>query len=468
MRITFYGAAGEVTGSQHLIELAGHRFLLDCGLHQGRRSEMRGRNDHFSYDPTTIETVVVSHAHLDHVGLLPQLVKGGFQGKIFSTAATRDLAEQILLDAAHLQQQESEYVNRHRLPEGPQVEPLYGPDDIPPTMARFSPLPFVHDDPAWQEILPGVQVKLYDAGHILGSVVTVVQGGGERLVFTGDLGRYGTPILRDPQTVADPAATLITEATYGDRLHHPVAVVQQQLAEIVHQVIASQGKIIVPAFSLGRTQELVYMLHQLTDRQLIPRFPIIVDSPLASRITEVFEQHHRDYDRQTQTDFGRLGENPLVFRNLEYTHTVEESKALNTRPGPMMIISASGMANGGRVMHHLKNSLPDARNTVLFTGYQADHTPGRRLLKGAVSLQLFGQNIEVKAKIASINDLSAHADANELEAYAQAIPGLQRIFIVHAEPPQAEAYHRRLAEHHPTWRVDIPQLSQSYDTSAAK
>lgn len=463
MKVTFYGAAGEVTGSQHLIEVAGHRILFDCGLHQGRQSDMRELNSTFVFDPTTIEAVVVSHAHLDHVGLLPLLIRGGFTGSIYSTAATKDLAEQILLDAAHLQQQEAEFANRHKLVEAPSVQPLYGPDDIPPVLQQWQTWPYVHDDSSWQELLPGVQIKLYDAGHILGSAVISLQAGTERIAYTGDLGRYDAPLLRDPQPVADATHTLILEATYGDRLHHPIASVNLQLVEIVKRAVAEGGKIVVPAFSLGRTQELVYILHQLTDRGMLPRIPIYVDSPLAGRITEVFTRHHREYDAQAQTDFGQLGENPLVFSNLIYTHSVDESKALNDRPGPMMIISASGMANGGRVMHHLKNYLPDAKNTVLFTGYQADHTAGRRLVKGDQQLRVLGELVPVRAKIETINDLSAHADANELEAYAAAIPELKNVFLVHAEPDRATSLQQRLVQHHPEWQVTIPMIGQSFE-----
>lgn len=467
MRITFCGAAGEVTGSQHLLDLGGHRILLDCGLHQGRHQDMSERNGKFQFDPASIEAVIVSHAHLDHVGLLPVLIKNGYRGKIFSTGATRDLAEQILLDAAKLQQQEADYANRHKLDEAPFVQPLYGQDHIPPVMDRWERLPYMHDDPRWQSVVPGVEVKLYDAGHILGSAVTVVQSGGERIAFTGDLGRWGAPLLRDPQTITDEVNTLISEATYGDRLHHPIASVHQQLVDIVKATVAQQGKIIVPAFSLGRTQELVYILHQLTDRGMIPRLPIYVDSPLASRITEVFEQHQRDYDQQSHTDFTELGEDPLIFRNLQYTGSVEESKSLNLKPGPMMIISASGMANGGRVMHHLKNNLSDAKNTILFTGYQAAHTDGRALVEGAKHLRLFGQTVPVAASIAIVNDLSAHADANELEQYAASIPGLQNVFLVHAEPDRAQQLQQRLQQHHVDWHVEIPHLGQVVELARA-
>lgn len=423
---------------------------------------MQTRNNRFEFDPKFIEAVVVSHAHLDHVGLLPLLIKLGYRGKIFSTGATKDLAEQILLDAAHLQQQDAEFANRHKLAPTEFVQALYGPEDIPEVMERWQVISYVQQPPAWNQIVPGVQIKFYDAGHILGSSVVEIQIGNERLAYTGDLGRYDAPLLRDPEKITDPTPTLILEATYGDRLHHPIASVNQQLIDVVKRTVETGGKIIVPAFSLGRTQELVYLLHQLTDRGMIPRIPIYVDSPLAGRVTEVFERHHRDYDPQAQTDFGRLGENPLVFSNLIYTQSVEESKALNDRPGPMMIISASGMANGGRVMHHLKNNLPNPNNTVLFTGYQASYTDGRLLVNGVKQLRLFGEDVPVQAKIETVNDLSAHADANELESYAAAIPGLKQVFLVHAEPDRAASLQKRLLEHHSDWHVTIPELGQSF------
>ncbi|MBI3572984.1 MAG: MBL fold metallo-hydrolase [Candidatus Kerfeldbacteria bacterium] len=422
MKLTFYGAAKEVTGSKHLVDLAGSRILLDCGLFQGRRQETQERNQHVGFDPRTIDAVVVSHAHLDHVGWLPLLVKGGYSGAIYGTSATRDLAELILLDAAHIQVQDADYMNRHQYAEAPLHEPLYRPEDIPAVIKLWQPLTHAFLDPAWHRLTPTVECRLYDAGHILGSAAIVLRGreaGQEKvLVFTGDLGRHGAPLLRDPDPIDVPAQTLIMEATYGDRRHHPVESVKAQLVAVVRHAFAQGGKVVVPAFSLGRTQELVYLLHQLTDHGDIPRLPIFVDSPLSERITSVFEAHQRDYDKQTGLDFSRLGEDPLVFRNLTYVHSVEESKALNTLQGPAMILSASGMVTAGRIIHHLVNTIGSPKNTVLFTGYQAAHTLGRKLLSGAKTLDAYGQHIPVRAAATQLAGRDSRSHSN--------VPGLRK------------------------------------------
>ncbi len=437
-------------------------MLLDCGLFQGHQ-EASGKRNALAFDPTGVSAVVISHAHLDHIGLLPVLVKQGFTGPIFSTSATRDLAELILLDAAKLQEQDAAYARRKQWPGAELVVPLYTPDDILAVMARWRSLPYVHDQADWQPILPGVEVKLYDAGHILGSAVILVHSQDGSLAFSGDLGRTNAPLLRDPDPIREPIGTLILEATYGSREHRPVDSVKSELIRVIRQAIAQRGKIVVPAFSLGRTQELVYILHQLTDQGLIPRIPIYVDSPLASRITAVFTRHQRQYDAATKTDFRLPGEDPLIFRNLHYTHSVEESKALNSLPGPIMIISASGMATGGRILHHLANTISDPNTIVLFTGYQGQGTVGRHLVDGMKTVRLFGQSLPVRAEVAIINDLSAHADARELETYAAGLDGLRRIFLVHAEPDRAEALAQRLTTNHPNWQVTIPQIGQSFE-----
>lgn len=467
MQITFFGAAGEVTGSKHVVSIGSSRILLDCGLYQGRRSESVERNKAFSFIPASLDAVVISHAHLDHVGMLPLLIRGGYTGRIYSTAATRDLTELILLDAAKIQEQDAEFHNRHLLPDAPLAVPLYTSEDIPNVMQHFETLPYASEDGSFHQIAHGCKVKLYDAGHILGSAVIVLEGNTqgkvERLAFTGDLGRYGAPLLHDPQPVTEEVQTLLLESTYGSRLHHPTDHVHGALIQAVQQAIARQSKIVVPAFSLGRTQELVYILHQLTDQGKIPRIPIYVDSPLAGRINDVFTKYQRLYDAESNQDFTQLGEDPLVFRNLRYTHSVEESKALLPSPGPMIIISASGMASGGRVMHHLRNYLPDPKNIILFTGYQADHTPGRRILKGAPFIRIFGDEIPVKAQIVVLNDLSAHADASELTQYAGHIAGLRSIFLVHGEPDRAEALATYLRQFRPSWTVTIPEPGKPYD-----
>lgn len=465
MTITFHGAAGEVTGSKHLIQTGPSRILLDCGMFQGGRRENWPRNGSFAFDSSTIDAVVLSHAHLDHVGLLPRLVAGGFQGRIYSTGATRDLTELILLDSAKLQEQDAEFAQRHRFA-SEQTEPLYRTDDIPGVMERFEHLNYSFLGGDWQTIAPDVRVKFYDAGHILGSAVTVIEtkesDGIKRLVYTGDLGRTNAPLLRDPDRITESAETLIMESTYGGRQHHHVGEAEDTIVRHITTVIERKSRLIVPAFSLGRTQELIYLIHRLTDQGRLPRIPIVIDSPLAQRITDVYSQHQRNYDRETSRDFARPGENPLTFSNLEFTQSVDESKALNTRPGPLVIISASGMASGGRVVHHLRNNLADPNVIILFTGYQARHTLGRQIVNGSPDVKIFGQHIPVKAQIATANDLSAHADVNELSAFAGQIQGLQRVFLTHGEPDRAGLLADRLRAEHPDWKIEIPVRDQVY------
>lgn len=466
MDIQFFGAAGEVTGSKHLISTSQEKLLLDCGAFQGRRRESREKNRQLGFDAATVSAVIVSHAHFDHVGLLPLLVKQGFAGSIYATPATRDLAELILLDAAHLQEQDAMFANRHRLPDADLIEPIYTVKDIPAVMRRFVSVPYARDADDWTSLTPNSRLQFYDAGHILGSAVSLVElsdeTGKKRIAYTGDLGRPDQPLLRDPQPVPLSIDALLMEATYGTRRHHQHSEVEQTLVDAVNQAIQTNGRIIVPAFSLGRTQALVYILHELTDAKKIPRIPIYVDSPLASRITQVFSAHQRDYDRESKTDFTRPNEDPLAFRNLTYTHSVEESKALNRTPGPWIVISASGMISGGRVMHHLRNHASDPTTQILFTGYQAEHTPGRRMIKGAKYIQIFGEPVPVKATLRILNDLSAHADADDLLAYAEHIPDLQRIFLTHSEPDRSSALGEFLVSRHPDWQITAPKLGDRY------
>lgn len=461
MHVTFYGAAGEVTGSKHLIESNGHKLLLDCGLEQGK--DAAEHQELLPFDAASVDAVCISHAHLDHIGLLPVLVKQGYRGKIYSTGATRDLSELILLDSAHLQEQDVFYAQKKKWPGYELIKPLYTTDDIPNVMAIWEKIPYQFVRAGWTEIVPGIKVKLYDAGHILGSAVTVIDTGDQRIAYSGDLGRNDAPLLRDPDKIIEPTASLILESTYGTRLHHPVDSVTGMLVDTIMNNIHRGGKIIVPAFSLGRTQELVYLLHHLTDDGKLPRFPIVVDSPLASRITEVFKAHQHDYDAQSKEDFNKPNEDPLMFGNLRYTHSVEESKALNSSPGPMMIISASGMASGGRVTHHLANNISDPKNTILFTGYQANRTLGRAIVSGAKQIHLFGRTIPVRAQIVILNDLSAHADAAELERYAASVPGLKNVFLVHGEPDRAAGLHASLKQTHPDWNVQVPSGGQGFE-----
>lgn len=457
------GAAGEVTGSGHLVRTPHGGILLDFGLFQGRQQETAEKNRQLLFPISDLSAVVVSHAHLDHVGRLPLLVKRGYHGPIYATAATKELAELILLDAAKIQVQDADYARRHSFAD-PDQELLYTPEDIPAVMQQFQPVPYWRSESDTVTI-GKIQVRFHDAGHILGSAAIRLSWPGSNeersLVFTGDLGRQDAPLLRDPAVIHDSVNTLIMEATYGLREHHPIDQVYGHLIAVVSEAMARGGKIIVPAFSLGRTQELIYLLHRLTDEGKIPRLPIVIDSPLAGRIQEVFLRHQAEYDEEVKKDFPRRGDAPLNFRNLRFTHSVEESKALNTEPGPMMIISASGMASGGRVTHHLKNNLPDPKNIVLMTGYQADHTPGRRLLNGAPSLRLYGQEVPVRSDIQTINDLSAHADSSELLAYPSEMKDLERILLVHAEQNRAGEFAVAVKERYPGVEVIVPRPGEA-------
>ncbi len=467
MRLTFYGAASEVTGSKHLVELAGRRILLDCGLWQGSHEAAELNAQQLPFDPKTIDAVIVSHAHLDHVGMLPILVKNGYGGPIYSTGATRDLTELILLDAAKIQEQDAEYWRRHHVDQVDPIVPLYTQREVGPVMKLFERVRYAHLGGDFFPIFPEVGLKLYDAGHILGSAVTVLQAiensRTRRLVYTGDLGRMNAPLLRDPDQVQEPAEALISESTYGGRVHHPVEDVEGRIIKIMQAAVARKGKVILPAFSLGRTQELVYILHRLTDEGKLPIVPIIIDSPLASRVTAVFQRHQQDYDKESRDDFRYPNENPLSFNNLSFTETVDESKALNSRGGPLVIISASGMASGGRVLHHLRNTLPQPENSIIFTGYQASGTLGRRIVSGAKSVRMFGVDVPVRAEIQILNDLSAHADVNELTTFAERIHGLQHVFLVHGETDRATELQLQLRQRHPQWNVVIPTKHQVVD-----
>lgn len=459
MKFTSYGGAGGVTGSKHLIEVGDYRVLFDCGQFQGHRREARARNSALPFDPARINAVVLSHGHLDHCGMLPLLVRGGYQGKIYATPATRDVTEWILKDAAHIQAQDADYMNRHRVPGAAEAQPLFTDQDVAATMARFTPVPYVRDSREWFTIAPNVHLKLYDAGHILGSAVTVLEGReqGEvvRVAYTGDLGRCSTPILPDPEYICDQVPLLLMESTYGDRRHSSMAEARLRLAAIIKRVYDRGGKIIVPSFALGRTQEFIYVLHQLTDVGRLPRIPIYVDSPLANNITDVMVRHPETYDAESWQEFGSRGELPLAFRNLSLVRTTDESKALNRAPGPFMVISASGMCEAGRILHHLASGLGDPRNVVMITGFQAQHTLGRRLVEGVRMVRIFGQPYEVKAEVEVLNEFSAHADADELLRYAEHVPGLTEVRLVHGEPTQSAALKASLMSAHPDWQVAL-------------
>jgi len=440
-KLRFYGAAREVTGSMHLIEANGHTVALDCGLFQGHRAESNTKNRAFPCDPATIDAVVLSHAHIDHCGKLPHLVREGFTGPIYATPATRDLVEILLADSAHIQEEDTAYWNKKRVRRGDApIEPLYTAEDVDQTVKLLESRRLGEAF----EVAPELRVTFHEAGHMLGSAGVLAEVGNAakartRITFTGDLGRPGMAILRDPAPLPT-CDYLITESTYGGRSTYDPADMREQLAKLINAAIERGGKIIVPAFAVGRTQVIVYYFHQLVHEGLIPKhIPLIVDSPLAVRATEVFKHHPENYDREA-TAFNRLTGDMLECDKCEYIQNVDQSKALHNRTGPMIIISASGMCEAGRILHHLKNNVEDPRNTVLIVGYQAAHTLGRRLVEKQKRIRIFGEMYEVNARVKALNGFSAHANAGELaHMTAPLAREVRRAFLVHGELEQATA-----------------------------
>jgi metallo-beta-lactamase family protein len=469
MKITFWGAVGTVTGSMHEVRVSGTQFILDCGLYQGRRREAHERNSTFPFRANSIDAVVLSHAHIDHSGNLPTFVKNGFKGPIYATPATADLCVPMLRDSAHIQEKDSEFVAKrfHRrkaldpAAKDGAVPPLYTAEDAEAALELLHPVPLRTP----QELGPGVSYQAINAGHMLGSsavLVTEHASGKEiRLAFSGDLGRPGLPILRDPDKL--PAADyLILESTYGGRLHKDDEVVARKLANIVNRTCARGGKIVVPAFAVGRTQQLVLLLHELFDSGQIPKVPIFVDSPLAVETTEVFRKHAELYDEETQ-QFLKNGEDPFGFTRLRYIRDVGESKALNDLRGPFIIISASGMCEAGRILHHLRNNIENPRNTILITGFQAENTLGRKLVDKLPEVSIFGEPMRVRAEVETINELSGHADQRELLEWIKPVADkVKRIFLVHGEPTQTAALAQAIRERYRLEPV-IPTRGQSFD-----
>jgi len=448
MKITFHGAARTVTGSQHLLHINGYQLLLECGLYQGRRQESYERNRNFPFDPAKIEAVILSHAHIDHSGNLPHLVKKGYRGPIYTTHATAHLANIMLLDSGHIHESDAEFVNKRRAKRGePPIEPLYTLEDAGQVAQYFESVEY--DQPF--EVLPGVVAHLVDAGHILGSAAVVLDieknGRSSRVWFSGDIGRRDLPLIRDP-VLPSGADTLIMECTYGDKTHQNPQDSYNELRRVVTKTIARRGKVIIPAFAVGRTQELVYDLHQMIDRREIPRVPVVVDSPLAVNASDIFRAHPECMDQQS-LDFLRddVHHSILGYGLVTYTRSVEQSKALNDIEQPMIIISASGMAESGRILHHLRNNIEDPRNTVLIVSWQAPYTLGRRLADRETKIKIFGEEFTRRAEVVTIGGFSAHAGQPFLAEYAQAVKGqVKRVFLVHGEAGPAQALSEKLAE----------------------
>ena len=464
MKITFHGAARTVTGTQHLVEANGQRLLLDCGLYQGPRKETFDRNRNLPFEAESVNAMVLSHAHIDHSGNIPNLVKSGFRGDIVCTFATRDLCSTMLMDSGHIQEKDTEFVNKKRAKKGePPIQPIYTVEDAVNCLEYFNAIGYHRQ----REILPGIHVTLLDAGHMLGSAIVVLDiedrdsGRDVRLVFSGDLGRVGIPIIRDPETV-DHADVLLLESTYGNRLHEAYEDSEKKLERIVNATYKRGGAIIIPSFAVGRTQQLVYTLHRLMVQRDIPRVPVFVDSPLAINATSVFRLHPEAFDAEIRQFMLAEGD-PFGFDSLVYTRSVEQSKELNFRRDPFIVISASGMAETGRILHHLRNRIEDPKNTVLIVGWQAPDTLGRRLVEHAPVVRIFGEEYNVKAEVEVINGFSGHADRNELIGWAKAITKQpRRTFLVHGEEESMFALADGLRDEAGYEEVDAPELHQTF------
>jgi metallo-beta-lactamase family protein len=462
VRLTFHGAAQTVTGSQHLLEINGARLLLECGLYQGRRAESYRRNREFRFEPRELDAVILSHAHIDHSGNLPNLVRRGFTGHIYATSATADLSDIMLRDSGHIQESDAAFVNRRlRKGESP-VKPIYTQADAEQVAGHLHSVEYGQRF----EPIPGVVATLYDAGHMLGSASVLLQirehGRSVRFWFSGDIGRFKLPLLKDP-VLPEPVDYLLMECTYGDLAHNDPGEAYDALRKVVTRTAARGGKVIVPAFAVGRTQELVFDLNRMVADGEIKPLPVIVDSPLAVNTTDVFRRHPEYFDQETR-EFVRENRHPaLQFPGLRYVRSVDESKALNERHESMVIISASGMAETGRILHHLKNNIGDPRNTVTIVSWQAPDTLGRRLAEGDKQIRIFGDPYDVRAEVVTIPGLSAHAGQDLLVNYAASIKqSVKKIFLIHGEQGPAQALTAKLKDQS-IREVHYPALHSSVD-----
>jgi len=446
MDIQFIGAARTVTGSMHLVRTGTTTFLVDCGLYQGKRKEAFEINRTYDlFDPSEIDFIILTHAHIDHSGNLPTLVKNGFNGKIYSTFATRDLVTIMLRDSAHIQEKDIEYVNKKRKRKGQNpFEPLYTQADVTKAFKLFVGINYHNEI----NLTSDIKLTFVDAGHILGSAVSflsIMENGKEiKVGFSGDLGRPNLPILRDPEKIRD-VDYFICESTYGGRTHDNPLDSELQLARVVNRAHQRKSKVIIPAFSVGRTQELVYALHRIFNRGDAPRIPVFVDSPLSVNATEVFRLHPECFDAETD-EFLLRDKDPFGFNKLNYISEVSESKELNEIDGPMIIISSSGMCEAGRIQHHLKNNIEDPNNIILMVGYAAQHTLGRRIIDKSEFVKIFGEEYNLNAEVIVLNSFSAHADADELIDYVNQFDKqmLKHIFLVHGEFDQQAIFKKRI------------------------
>ena len=467
MQVILHGAAREVTGTCHEIRFTDptgktRRVLLDCGLFQGHRAEAAEKNFSFTFDPKTdIDALVLTHAHMDHAGRIPLLYKRGYRGRVHCTFATMDLAEVMLSDGGYVQEKDEEFFCKHLHKSMMQCEgPLYTQEDAKRCMELFTG----HNYGEWADIVPGMRVQYSDAGHILGAAMLLMEitenGTARRIGFSGDVGRSHLPIIRDPSAMP-PVEALICESTYGNRMHTPISRARELLRDVVVETAQRGGKILIPAFSLERTQEIVYDLHVLHDAKQIPPIPIIIDSPLASKVTEVFMKHPECYDEDMAKDFLSRQHNPFQFSLVKYTGSVEESKALNVTPGPMIIMAGSGMCEAGRIRHHLANELEDERNAVVAVGFMAQDTLGARIVDPALTeVKIFDRFIRKRARVTYIDAYSGHADMADLDGYVTAIEGLKKVILVHGEPEQMEPFAKRITEKMPGVTAHMPKREE--------
>ncbi|REJ90926.1 MAG: MBL fold metallo-hydrolase, partial [Planctomycetota bacterium] len=438
MKITFLGAASEVTGSQHLIETRNLRVLLDCGMFQGPRAEARRKNETFRCVPKDVDAVILSHAHIDHCGLLPRLYAQGFRGSVFCTDATADIAEMMLMDSARIQAEDAAYLAHRLKPGHPPVFPLYTEDNVVSLLKRMQPLDFGE----WHDLSDDFRLRFHPAGHILGSAIIEIeiedQGDVKRVVFSGDLGRRDMPLLVDPAPVQG-CDVLITESTYGNRIHPPPGDLKQELLKIIENTVRAQGRVIIPAFSLGRTQQVVYYLNELFNERKLPRIPIFVDSPLATRITKIFRRYDHTLDADVHRTL-RRDRDAFGFDSLTYTDSRKESIAINQLDEPLVVISASGMCEGGRIVHHLKHGVGEERNTIVLMGYQAPHTLGRQIAERRKYVKIFDRDTPLRADVVQLEGLSAHADVEDFKWWFSKMSEDSHIgqaFLVHGEPDSA-------------------------------
>lgn len=463
MRLNFHGAAHTVTGSQHLVELNGARLLLDCGLYQGKRAETYARNLNFPFDPRTIDALVLSHSHIDHCGNIPNLVKQGFRGPIYVTPSAGELTEVMLRDAAHIQEADAEFVNKKRRARGEEpIEPLYTKEDAERVDDQLHFVPYGQQF----EPVPGAVVKFVEAGHILGSagvsLMLTEKGRKVRFWFSGDIGRRKLPILRDP-VLPDEVDYLLMESTYGDKPHRDPQLAYEEFRAVVKRTAERGGKVIIPAFAVGRTQELVYWLNQMFHNGDLKPLPVFVDSPLAVNASDIFRRHPETYDEETRRFVQDRKHEALEFKSLTYVRSVDESKALNERKDPMIIISASGMAESGRILHHLRNNIENPKTTVCIVSWQAPDTLGRRLADREPQVKIFGEPYNVRAEVATIGGLSGHAGQDLLTEYATTANGkLRKVFLVHGEEKPALTLQSRLKERG-VKQVEYPPLHSSVE-----